>query len=85
MTNLQLNGYSFTQEPSDNFLNIFHGIKEARKWPLAIPANAAFCRVKSTKKIQVFSSIGMNRTWKQTTCLSKEMNQSSLKKKIPKR
>jgi len=40
---IQLNGYSFTKDSSDNFLNIFHG-QEAQKMTIekAIPANAAF-------------------------------------------
>ncbi|MBA4407810.1 MAG: hypothetical protein C0397_00120 [Odoribacter sp.] len=40
---IQLNGYSFTKDSSDNFLNIFSG-QEAQKMTIekAIPANAAF-------------------------------------------
>ncbi|HAQ19093.1 MAG TPA: hypothetical protein DCR40_07665 [Prolixibacteraceae bacterium] len=55
LTNLQLNGYSFTKDSSDNFLNIFDG-QEVQKMTIekAIPANAAFFVALNLKNTSLF-------------------------------
>jgi len=54
-SDLVLNGYSFTKDSSDNYLNIFHD-QEAREMTIdkAIPANASFFVALSLKNTSTF-------------------------------
>ena len=54
-SDLELNGYSFTKDSSDNFLNIFRG-QEAQKLTIdkAIPANASYFVAYNLKNASAF-------------------------------